>query len=112
MTYSRMAADAAEAHRDLQQPDQAFGWDAQARRPPRYTRSAGLHQLTLMSSHLQAGDRDQALARGRHALTLLAGVRSERAKRYLRGVLDQLGAPPREPAVAEYRRAAGIYLAT
>ncbi len=103
-------ADATEAYRDLRRPDLAFTWDRQARRPPRYTRSAGPHHLTLMSAHLQHGDQDQALACGQNALRLLTGVHSHRAREYLRAGLRQLGTPAREPAIAEFRRTAATYL--
>jgi tetratricopeptide (TPR) repeat protein len=110
MTHERLAADAAEAYRDLRIPGKVHYWDRQAQRPTRYTRSAGLHALTVASAHLQAGQLDEGLHRARHALTLLTNVTSHRCNDYLRTILNQLHRWGSDHRATEFRRDASTLL--
>lgn len=103
-THSRLAADAAEIHRDLGNPRACFSWDAQAEAmaPDDFTRSVGMRRAVVGSGHLQAGNLEEGLESGRRSLEVLRGVDSSRAREYLGALVAGLGPWEREPEVRAF----------
>lgn len=103
-TAARLAADAAEIHRDLNKPRACFYWDAQAAAmaPGDFTRSVGMRLAIVGSARVQAGDLDQALVLGHRSADILGGVDSRRAQDYLGALASELGPRSREPAVRTF----------
>ncbi|MER7179432.1 hypothetical protein ABT404_08095 [Streptomyces hyaluromycini] len=102
--HSRLAADAAEIFRDLKTPQAALGWNRQAAAMPpgAFTRSVGMRLAIVATTHLQARDLDRGLELGHQSVTVLARVRSARAKDYVREFNTALSPWRREPAVREF----------
>ncbi|MFI1098472.1 sporulation protein [Streptomyces sp. NPDC020917] len=103
-TRPRLAADAAEIHRDLGNPRGCFRWhaEADAMAPGDFTRSVGMRLSVVATAHLQAGDLDRALALGRRSADMLQDVASHRAHGYLGAFTASLGPWRREPAVRAF----------
>jgi ATP/maltotriose-dependent transcriptional regulator MalT len=108
-THPRLAADAAEMHRDMGDPHGCFRWHAQAAAmaPDDFTRSVGMRLSVVATAHLQAGDLDQALALGRRSEDVLKGVASHRAHSYLDAFVGALAPWRGEPAVRAFTAAPG-----
>ncbi|MFJ6657630.1 sporulation protein [Streptomyces sp. NPDC091377] len=85
-TRPRLAADAAEIHRDLGNVRACLSWheQASAMAPNAFTRSVGLRLTVVATAHLQARDLEQSLAAGHRALDILRDVDSRRARDYVR----------------------------
>ncbi|WP_189220782.1 MULTISPECIES: sporulation protein [Streptomyces] len=85
-THPRLAADAAEIHRDLGDVRACLAWheQASAMAPNAFTRSVGLRLTVVATVHLKAGDLEQSLALGHRALDILRYVDSNRARDYVR----------------------------
>ncbi|GLF98106.1 sporulation protein [Streptomyces yaizuensis] len=110
---NRIASDASEIFRDLGQPRAALRWSRRAAPMPARTRtrSVGLRTAVEATAHLQLRDLDHGLASADRALTILSGVRSARARDYLRDVTGALRPWTREPQVADFLHRAGGALA-
>ncbi|MFH9672883.1 sporulation protein [Streptomyces sp. NPDC017405] len=110
-THARLATDAIEIHRDLNQPRAALRWAALAEPMPagQFTRATGIRLAVLASSHLKNGDLDRGLAAGEQARKILRSVQSTRARSYLNALTDDLTpwtADPRARAFVHQTRAA------
>lgn len=103
-THARLAADATEIYRDLENPRAAFTWNEQADAMPcdQFTRAVGIRLSVLAGSHLQADDLDQSLAVGSRALDVLRTVSSPRAHGYLRDFTASLEPWKKDQAVSEF----------
>ncbi|MFD7551438.1 sporulation protein [Streptomyces sp. NPDC059816] len=111
LNTERIASDASEIFRDLGQPKVALRWSNRAAPMPAdiRTRSVGLRTAVEATAHAQLRDLDQGLATADRALDILSGVRSTRARDYLRDVADALRPWSREPRVADFlHRAAAV----
>ncbi|CAM5695821.1 Sporulation protein OS=Streptomyces canus OX=58343 GN=AQI96_40890 PE=4 SV=1 [Streptomyces canus] len=84
-TYPRLAADAAEIHRDLGNFQACFAWheQAQAMAPNAFTRSVGMRLAVIATAHLKAGDVEQSLSLGHRSVDILQRVDSLRAREYV-----------------------------
>lgn len=84
-THPRLAADAAEIHRDLDNPRACFAWheQAEAMAPNAFTRSVGMRLAVVATAHLKAGDLEQSLALGHRSVDILRRVDSRRARDYV-----------------------------
>lgn len=107
-THPRLAADAAEIHRDLHDPHGCLRWHAQAAAmaPGDFARSVGMRLSVVATAHLQAGELDQALALGRRSADVLKDVASHRAHTYLGAFTRALEPWRNEPAVQAF---AGVW---
>lgn len=104
-THARLAADAVEIHRDLGLPTIALRWNSAATlSTDAYTRSYGLRLVVLAGTRLlgQHPDLDAALAQGNHAVDVLTGVNSARARRYADDLLRRLTPWQHEPGVSDF----------
>ncbi|NUS23322.1 MAG: sporulation protein [Streptomyces sp.] len=84
-THPRLAADAAEIHRDLGHIRACFTWheQAEAMAPNAFTRSVGMRLAVVATAHLKAGDLEQSLALGHRSVDVLQRVDSHRARDYV-----------------------------
>ncbi|MFF1482587.1 sporulation protein [Streptomyces sp. NPDC058301] len=84
-THPRLAADAAEIHRDLGNSQACFAWheQAEAMAPNAFTRSVGMRLAVVATAHLKAGDLEQSLALGHRSVDILQQVNSRRARDYV-----------------------------
>jgi hypothetical protein len=91
-THPRLAADAAEIHRDLGNPRACFAWHEQAAAmaPNAFTRSVGMRLAVVATAHLQAGDLEQSLALGHRSVDNLQQVDSRRAWSYVHRLVTSL----------------------
>ncbi|MEH6373910.1 sporulation associated protein [Streptomyces sp. KLMMK] len=104
VTHGRLAADAIEIYRDLQNPKAALGWSKQATdlSDERHARAVGLRLAVAATAACQARDLDQALDCGNRALALLSRVNSARAERYLRDAAHALAPWATDPRVSDF----------
>ncbi|MFG2354345.1 sporulation protein [Streptomyces sp. NPDC048521] len=91
-THARLAADAAEIHRDLGNPRACFAWheQASATAPNAFTRSVGMRLAVVATAHLAAGDLEQSLALGHRSVDILQQVDSSRARDYVHRLVTAL----------------------
>ncbi|MEU8844423.1 sporulation protein [Streptomyces roseus] len=103
MTHARLATDATEVHRDLEDPKGAFAWNALAAPMPadRFTRATGIRLAVLATSHLQNHELERGLAAANASLRILTKVHSSRAHSYLHDVTRTLTPWKRHPEVAD-----------
>ncbi|MEU9598586.1 sporulation protein [Streptomyces sp. NPDC048109] len=85
LTHPRLAADAAEIHRDLGDSRACLAWhgQAEAMAPNAFTRSVGMRLAVVATAHLKAGDLEQSLAVGHRSVDILRQVDSRRARDYV-----------------------------
>jgi tetratricopeptide (TPR) repeat protein len=102
--HARLSADAAEIHRDLNNPKAALAWNAQAAtmQPGVFTRSVGMRMAIVGSAHLQNRDLDRGLLLGNQVVDILARVNSTRALDYVREFNAALTPWRREPVVRDF----------
>lgn len=106
-TYARLAADAAEIHRDLAMPHLVQRFDAAATMPiDIFVRSYGIRLAVVGSSRLQARELDEGLALGHQAIDILTHLASARSLGYLRDFLIRLDPWAREEPVKAFRQRA------
>lgn len=103
MTHARLAADATEVHRDLEDPKGAFAWNALATPMPadRFTRATGIRVAVLSTSHLQNRELERGLTAANTSLRILSNVHSTRAHSYLHDVTRALAPWKGNPEVAD-----------
>lgn len=91
-THPRLAADAAEIHRDLGASRACFAWheQAEAMAPNAFTRSVGMRLAVVATAHLKAGDLEQSLALGHRSVDILQQVDSRRARDYVLRLVSAL----------------------
>ncbi|MER5530730.1 sporulation protein [Streptomyces sp. NPDC002677] len=91
-THPRLAADAAEIHRDLGNPRACFAWHEQAApmAPNAFTRSVGMRLAVVATAHLTAGDLEQSLVFGHRSVDILQQVDSRRAHGYVHRLVTGL----------------------
>ncbi|MFJ4679660.1 sporulation protein [Kitasatospora sp. NPDC088783] len=108
LTRARIAADAAEIHRDLHRPKEALRWHREAAAMPSgvYTRAVGIQHAVIGTAHLQNRDLEPGLESGELALRILGTVRSTRARDYLRRFTTALDPWGAEPIAADFLRRA------
>ncbi|WP_405742013.1 sporulation protein [Streptomyces sp. NBC_00028] len=84
-THPRLAADAAEIHRDLGDFRACLAWhgQAEAMAPNAFTRSVGMRLAVVATAHLKTGDLEQSLALGHRSVDVLRQVDSHRARDYV-----------------------------
>ncbi|MFJ6071709.1 sporulation protein [Streptomyces sp. NPDC093065] len=84
-THPRLAADAAEIHRDLGNSRACLAWheQAEAMAPNAFTRSVGMRLAVVATAHLNAGDLEHSLAVGHRSVDILRQVDSRRARDYV-----------------------------
>lgn len=103
MTHARLAADATEVHRDLNDPKGAFAWNELAEPMPadRFTRATGIRMAVLATSHLQNRELERGLTAANTSLRILSNVHSSRAHSYLHDVTRALTPWKGHPEVAD-----------
>ncbi|MFI1890048.1 sporulation protein [Streptomyces jumonjinensis] len=103
MTHARLAADATEVHRDLNDPKGAFTWNELAEPMPadHFTRATGIRMAVLATSHLQNRDLERGLTAANTSLRILSNVRSSRAHSYLHEAARALTPWKGQPEVAD-----------
>lgn len=112
MEIPRLAADAAEIHRDLAMPHLVAWFDAAATMPTdTFARSYGIRLAVVGSSRPQAREFDHGLVLGRQAIDILTRLASARALNYLRDFSTRLDPWADEEAVKAFRRRARRELA-
>ncbi|MFF4104292.1 sporulation protein [Streptomyces sp. NPDC001903] len=104
MTHARLATDATEVHRDLEDPKGAFTWNSLAEPMPadRFTRATGIRMAVLATSHLQNRELERGLIAANTSLRILSNVHSTRAHSYLRDVTHTLAPWKGSPEVADF----------
>lgn len=106
-THARLAADAVEIHRDLGLPSHAREWNTQTVTTEAFTRSHGLRELVLATTHLQGNvDLEQAISHGHRGIAALAGVHSTRATDYLNELKKRLAPWKQQHVVSDFLRTA------
>ncbi|WP_331721059.1 hypothetical protein [Streptomyces sp. NBC_00454] len=103
MTHARLAADATEVHRDLEDPKGAFTWNSLAEPMPadRFTCATGIRMAVLATSHLQNHELERGLTAANTSLRILSNIHSSRAHSYLHDVTRALTPWKRHPEVAD-----------
>lgn len=100
LSVGRLAADAVEIHRDLNQPKAAHQWAKRVAMPTdRYTRSYGIRLAVLTSTHLQQQNLDTAVSHAAASIEVLERVASVRAHDYLRRLAGEFKPWSEEPQV-------------
>jgi hypothetical protein len=101
---AELAAEFAHSYRDLGIADKAieYGRIAVYEADPLYARSISFCQCVLAAGHLGAGDVEQGLALAQAAVDRISGLRSVRARAYVRDFLGRLTPYRSERAVAEF----------
>ncbi|MEY9876974.1 tetratricopeptide (TPR) repeat protein [Streptacidiphilus sp. MAP12-33] len=91
-TWDRLAADAAEAFRDLGMPGKVreFTERALARPTEEYVRSHGLRLIVSAMAELDQGELERAVAAGNRALDVAGRISSQRTREYLGEMLKRL----------------------
>lgn len=104
VTHGRLAADATEIFRDLNNPKAALGWSRQATdlSDGLHARAVGLRLAVVATAACQARDLDHALDCGTQSLNLLSRVTSARAETYLQAVATALTPWGDDPRTQEF----------
>lgn len=104
VTHGRLAADATEIFRDLNNPKAALGWSRHATdlSDSLHTRAVGLRLAVVSTAACQARDLDHALDCGTRSLNLLSRVASVRAGTYLRGIVAALAPWAGDPRIRDF----------